>query len=182
MLSRSGPARCRGRSAASCSRRWRDSAGTGLPASACCSTASPTAGRRRRPSSSRPRAWITSLVSYPPAPARIGTRPSASSTRISTIRSRSASVSVGLSPVVPTGTRKWMPASICRRPSRRTAASSRLPLARERSDERRAAPGEWCPHAASLLEPRWQMQRTKHGGLEEYRAFVLACPGAASRP
>ena len=41
---------------------------------------------------------------------------------------RSAGVSVGFSPVVPIGTRKCTPASICRRPSRRTAASSRLPL------------------------------------------------------
>src|SRR5580765_8180479 len=71
---------------------------------------------------------MTSLVSYPPAPAMTGMRPLASSARISTIRVRSASESVGLSPVVPTGTRKWVPASICRRPRRRTAASSTLPL------------------------------------------------------
>src|SRR5436190_11294130 len=44
------------------------------------------------------------------------------------MRSRSASVSVGFSPVVPHGQRKWTPASICRRASRRTAASSRSPL------------------------------------------------------
>ena len=36
---RCGPARCRRRSAAACSRRSRGSAGRGLPASACCSTA-----------------------------------------------------------------------------------------------------------------------------------------------
>jgi hypothetical protein len=40
---------------------------------------------------------------------------------------RSASVSVGLSPVVPQGTRKSMPASIWRRPSRRTLVSSKSP-------------------------------------------------------
>src|SRR5437667_248194 len=44
------------------------------------------------------------------------------------MRSRSAAVSVGFSPVVPHGQRKWMPASICRRPSRRTAPSSSAPL------------------------------------------------------
>src|ERR1017187_8118539 len=44
------------------------------------------------------------------------------------MRSRSRGVSVGFSPVVPHGTRKWTPASICRRPRRRTAASSRSPL------------------------------------------------------
>src|SRR5262245_14975650 len=58
----------------------------------------------------------------------MGTCPPTSATRSSTMRTRSASVKVGLSPVVPTGTRKWMPASTCRRPSRRTAASSRLPV------------------------------------------------------
>src|SRR5207245_11470873 len=70
---------------------------------------------------------ITSWVLYPPAPARTGTWPFTSSTRISTVRTLSASVSVGLSPVVPHGTRKWMPASTCRRPRRLTARSSRSP-------------------------------------------------------
>ena len=44
----------------------------------------------------------------------------ASSSVISTTRRCSARVSVGLSPVVPQGTRKLMPASICRRTRRRS--------------------------------------------------------------
>src|SRR5215467_13842355 len=69
-----------------------------------------------------------SFVLYPPQPARIGTWPLASSTRISTIRIRSDNSSVGFSPVVPSGTRKWIPLSIWRRPSLRTACSSSSPL------------------------------------------------------
>ena len=49
--------------------------------------------------------------------------------------------SVGASPVVPHGTRKCMPASIWRRASRRTAASSTAP-GREGGDERCADAGE----------------------------------------
>ena len=52
------------------------------------------------------------------APAR---GPRASATTSSTTRTCSASVSVGTSPVVPHGTRKWMPRSICRRARRETA-------------------------------------------------------------
>ena len=50
--------------------------------------------------------------------------PAASSTVISTTRRCSARVSVGLSPVVPQGTRKSMPASIWRRTRSRSVASS----------------------------------------------------------
>ncbi len=69
-------------------------------------------------------------------------RRSASSTTSSTTRTRSSSVSVGLSPVVPQGTRKWMPASICRRASRRTRRFVQRAVARERRDERGAATGK----------------------------------------
>ena len=72
--------------------------------------------------------WMTSRVSYPPAPASTGTLPAASSTTschdADALVVASAS---GLSPVVPHGTRKWMPASICRRARRLTAASSSAP-------------------------------------------------------
>src|SRR5262249_50306964 len=51
-------------------------------------------------------------------------RPFASSSVISTTRKCSARVRVGLSPVVPQGTRKLMPASICRRTRRRSVVSS----------------------------------------------------------
>src|SRR5579875_3673623 len=67
---------------------------------------------------------ITCVVLLPPAPAITGTRPRASSSVISTTRFCSALVSVGLSPVVPQGTKKLMPASTWRRTSRRSASSS----------------------------------------------------------
>ena len=44
------------------------------------------------------------------------------------MRMRSDASSVGFSPVVPAGTRKCVPLSIWRRPSRRTAASSISPF------------------------------------------------------
>src|SRR5271169_2502644 len=75
---------------------------------------------------SRPSA-ITSAVLYPPAPASTGTRPFASSTVISTTRKCSSCVSVGLSPVVPHGTRKSIPASIWRLISARSVDSSSEP-------------------------------------------------------
>src|SRR5579884_279646 len=69
---------------------------------------------------------ITSDVLYPPAPASTGTLPEASSNVISTTRRCSRRVRVGFSPVVPQGTRKWIPASTWRRTKRRRAGSSRL--------------------------------------------------------
>src|SRR5579885_634990 len=69
---------------------------------------------------------ITSAVLYPPAPASTGTLPEASSNVISTTRRCSRRVRVGFSPVVPQGTRKWIPASTWRRTKRRRAGSSRL--------------------------------------------------------
>src|SRR6266849_2346016 len=74
---------------------------------------------------------ITSAVLYPPAPARTGTLPLASSTLICTTRRCSSCVSVGLSPVVPQGTRKSMPASICRLIKVRSVASSNDPSPRK---------------------------------------------------
>src|SRR5262245_49831871 len=53
--------------------------------------------------------------------------PLASSTTSSTTRSFSLWLSVGASPVVPHGDRKWTPASICRRARRLTPASSTEP-------------------------------------------------------
>src|SRR5216684_3001904 len=73
---------------------------------------------------------ITSAVLYPPAPARTGTLPLASSTAICTTRRCSSRVSVGLSPVVPHGTRKSMPASTCRLTKACSVASSSAPSPR----------------------------------------------------
>src|SRR5271156_674399 len=68
---------------------------------------------------------ITCAVLFPPAPARTGTLARrASSMVISTTRRCSALLKVGLSPVVPQGTRKLMPAPICRCTNRRSAFSS----------------------------------------------------------
>ena len=64
--------------------------------------------------------------------------------------SRGGSASA-LRPVVPQGETKWTPASICRRASRRTAASSSEPSLRERRDERGADAGEWSAHVHSIL-------------------------------
>ena len=62
------------------------------------------------------------------------------------MRRRSGGVSVGFSPVVPQGARKWMPASICRRPSRRTAGFVELAASGEGRDERRAGARKWRSH------------------------------------
>src|SRR5689334_12934860 len=68
---------------------------------------------------------MTSWVLYPPAPPSTGTLPLASSSVISMTRRCSLRVRVGLSPVVPQGTRKLMPASIWRRTRERSVGSSR---------------------------------------------------------
>src|SRR5688500_6749539 len=68
------------------------------------------------------------FVSFEPAPAPLGTLPSASSTVISTTRRCSAGVIVTASPVEPQGTRKCMPSAICQSTSARNAFSSRSPL------------------------------------------------------
>src|SRR6266478_2913848 len=83
-----------------------------------------------RAASSRERA-MTSAVLYPPAPPRTGALPLANSTVILTTRRCSSCVSVGLSPVVPQGTRKSTPASICRLIKTRRAGSSREPSRRK---------------------------------------------------
>src|ERR1035438_4048110 len=68
-----------------------------------------------------------SWVLFEVAPAMIGTRPAAASMVTSITRSHSSWVSVGVSPVVPQGRRKSMPASTCQRTSWRSAISSMLP-------------------------------------------------------
>ena len=98
-----------------------------LPASACCNKASPPAPRRRRPSRRSGRDSIASAVLFEPAPAMTGTRPRASSMQTCTTRRCSSWVSVGLSPVVPTGTRPCDPDEICQSTSARKAVSSNLP-------------------------------------------------------
>ena len=71
---------------------------------------------------------IASVVLFEPAPAMTGTRPLTCATTISTTRLCSSWESVGLSPVVPTGTSPVEPFSICQSTNARSAASSILPL------------------------------------------------------
>src|SRR5271165_6167519 len=71
---------------------------------------------------------MASLVELEPAPAITGTRPLASSMHLSTTRLCSSWLKVGLSPVVPTGTRPWVPSVICQPTSERNAASSTEPF------------------------------------------------------
>ena len=71
---------------------------------------------------------MASLVELEPAPAITGTRPLASSMHHSTTRLCSSWLTVGLSPVVPTGTRPWVPSAICQFTSPRKAASSSEPF------------------------------------------------------
>src|SRR6266700_199091 len=71
---------------------------------------------------------IASLVELEPAPAITGTRPLASSMHHSTTFLCSSCESVGLSPVVPTGTRPLVPSEICQLTSERNAASSSEPF------------------------------------------------------
>src|SRR5258706_4963750 len=71
---------------------------------------------------------MASLVELEPAPATTGTRPRASSMHHSTTRLCSSWFTVGLSPVVPTGTRPWVPSAICQSTSARNDASSSEPF------------------------------------------------------
>src|SRR6202048_2996351 len=70
---------------------------------------------------------MPSWVELEPAPAITGTRPMASSMHHSTTRLCSSWLTVGLSPVVPTGTRPLVPSEICQLTSDRKAASSSEP-------------------------------------------------------
>src|SRR5689334_25095906 len=71
---------------------------------------------------------MASLVELEPAPATTGTRPRASSMHHSTTSWCSSCESVGLSPVVPTGTRPLVPSAICQSTRSRNAFSSSEPL------------------------------------------------------
>src|SRR5690348_5002040 len=71
---------------------------------------------------------MASLVELEPAPATTGTRPLASSMHHSTTRLCSSWLKVGLSPVVPTGTRPFVPSAICQPTRERNAASSSDPF------------------------------------------------------
>ena len=71
---------------------------------------------------------IASVVEFEPAPAITGTRPLASSMHHSTTCLCSSWLSVGLSPVVPTGTRPLVPSVICQLTKARNAASSSEPF------------------------------------------------------
>src|ERR1700748_1670485 len=71
---------------------------------------------------------MASLVELEPAPAITGTPPLAPSIHHSTTRLCSSWLTVGLSPVVPTGTRPLVPSEICQFTSERKAASSSEPF------------------------------------------------------
>src|SRR5438132_12573998 len=71
---------------------------------------------------------MASLVELEPAPAITGTRPLASPMHHSTTRLCSSWLTVGLSPVVPTGTRPLVPSEICQFTRPRKAASSSEPF------------------------------------------------------
>src|SRR5688572_23210664 len=73
---------------------------------------------------------MASRVLFDPAPAITGTFPAASSMQTSTTRLCSAWESVGDSPVVPTGTRPFVPSSICQETKLRKAFSSNAPSSR----------------------------------------------------
>src|SRR5262245_12798193 len=70
---------------------------------------------------------MASSVEFEPLPATTGTRPLASSTHHSTTRLCSSCDSVGLSPVVPTGTKPLVPSAICQATRARKAFSSSAP-------------------------------------------------------
>src|SRR4030088_1338434 len=71
---------------------------------------------------------MASLVEFEPAPAITGTRPRASSMHHSTTRLCSSWLTVGLSPVVPTGTRPLVPSAICQLTSELKGASTSEPF------------------------------------------------------
>src|SRR5512135_87379 len=71
---------------------------------------------------------MASWVELEPAPATTGTRPSAWSMHHSTTCLCSSCDSVGLSPVVPTGTRPLVPSAICQSTRSRKAFSSSEPF------------------------------------------------------
>src|SRR5436189_5891096 len=70
---------------------------------------------------------MASAVLFEPVPAITGTLPPAPSTQISTTRLCSAGERVGDSPVVPTGTRPFVPSLICQATNFRKADSSTFP-------------------------------------------------------
>src|SRR5690554_6355434 len=72
--------------------------------------------------------WTASRVELEPAPAMTGTRPPDASTASSMTRRCSSWLTVGDSPVVPTGTSPLEPSSICHLTKRTNAFSSMAPL------------------------------------------------------
>lgn len=93
------------------------------------------------------RAFSTaSRVEFEVAPATMGTRPPATSTAMSMTRSHSSGDRVGVSPVVPQGTRKSMPDSTCQATNDRSAGSSMEPSCR--NGVMRAV-----PHPRSFIMP-----------------------------
>ena len=118
---RSAPGRCRGRAAGRRSRRSGRSGRRALPGSAGCS-------RGRRPGRRRPRPWRRTGSGGRPRPSSSsrsrpapwpGPRPRSTTAAIT--RSCSSCVSVGDSPVVPTGLSTGVPCAICQSTDARRA-------------------------------------------------------------
>ncbi len=85
---------------------------------------------------------IPSAVLFDPAPAITGTRPAANFTTASTTASCSSWLSVGLSPVVPTGTSPADPSAICQSTSflQRVHVDIAVPERRDKGGDRPADP------------------------------------------
>ncbi len=158
-------------------RRWRGSA-AGTPGwSACCSTG-PTWRVAAAPTSFASRAYSIGLArAVRPRPrdhghpARAPARRRRGSPRLHSSPSR-----VGLSPVVPTGTRPCTPPSIWKSTRRRSAFSSTVAVGGERRDERRVDPFQL--HAFLPRRMSWM----KSFDLEKPRSGRPATRRPARRP
>ena len=122
------------------------------------------------------RAFSTaSAVEFEVAPATIGTLPAATSMVMSMTRSHSLRESVGVSPVVPQGTRKSMPDVTCHSTNDRSAASSSAPV---------LAPGGKVTLAADVTpKPRMHVYSPEQHDYIPVSLQITAPPGVtAGRP
>src|SRR5258708_10183073 len=120
---------------------------------------------------------IASAVEFEPAPAITGTFPFATSRQSSTTRLCSLWLSVGDSPVVPHGTRPWVPWSICEAMKFWKPRSSTAPLRNGvivatnepwNMDLLREASVLWRPY-----KPAFSPATTRHGALPLEGAGLL---------
>src|ERR1019366_3077685 len=109
-----------------------------------------------------------SRVLFEVAPAMMGTRAAAVSIVKSMTRSHSSWDRVGVSPVVPHGTRKSMPDSTCQRTSPRNATSSRLPSSLKGVTKA-------VPHPRSFMQPRIIQKRDSPQRHREVSSSLCLC-------